>query len=139
MGGWVIAAVATTVFMSLYDTEDFRVRMNMKIAPTLEFKLVLVFIMVANFIFCYVWEVLSTLHYITLCASSKNEFVLKVFFLDGILFAIVLPWYKEKLRGPNLPFQLLDKELSEKPGWPPVGSYRNNDAKIGNFLSPLFY
>ena len=60
MGGWVIAAVATTVFMSLYDTEDFRVRMNMKIAPTLEFKLVLVFIMVANFIFCYVWEVLTT-------------------------------------------------------------------------------
>ena len=33
MGGWVISAVATTVFMSLYDTEDFRVRMNMKIAP----------------------------------------------------------------------------------------------------------
>ena len=71
MGGWVIAAVATTVFMSLYDTEDFRVRMNMKIAPTLEFKLVLVFIMVANFIFCYVWEVLtSTLHYI-MCIIKK--------------------------------------------------------------------
>lgn len=119
MGGWVISAVATTVFMSLYDTEDFRVRMNMKIAPTLEFKLVLVFIMVANFIFCYVWE---------------------VFFLDGFLFAIVLPWYKEKIRGPNLPYQLLDKELSEKPGWPPVGSYRNNDAKIGKLhKSVLFY
>ena len=57
MIAWVVAAVATTVFMSLYDTEDFRERLNMKISPTLEYKLVLVFIMVANFIFCYVWEV----------------------------------------------------------------------------------
>ena len=71
MGGWVLAAVATTVFMSLYDTEDFRVRMNMKIAPTLEFKLVLVFIMVANFIFCYVWEVLSTLLHYIMCIIKK--------------------------------------------------------------------
>ena len=59
MGVWTVAAVATTVFMSIYDTEDFRVRMNMKIAPSLEYKLVLVFIMVANFLFCYLWEVIS--------------------------------------------------------------------------------
>lgn len=57
MASWTVAAVGTTIFMSLYDTQDFRTRLNMKIAPSLEYKLVLVFIMVANFIFCYVWEV----------------------------------------------------------------------------------
>ena len=57
MCAWTVAAVATTVFMCIYDTEDFRERLNMKIAPTLEYKLVLVFIMVANFLFCYIWEV----------------------------------------------------------------------------------
>ena len=57
MCAWGVAAVATTVFMCIYDTPDFRERLNMKIAPTLEYKLVLVFIMVANFLFCYIWEV----------------------------------------------------------------------------------
>ena len=56
-----------------------------------------------------------------------------MFFLDGILFAIVLPWYKEKIRGPHLPFELLEKELERKPGWPPVGTYKNNDTKIGKY------
>ena len=57
MCAWTVAGVSTTVFMCIYDTEDFRERLNMKIAPSLEYKLVLVFIMVANFLFCYIWEV----------------------------------------------------------------------------------
>jgi len=109
MCAWTVAAVATTVFMCIYDTEDFRERLNMKIAPTLEYKLVLVFIMVANFLFCYIWE---------------------VFFLDGILFAKILPWYKEHIRGPHLPFEHLEEELKCKPGWPPIGNCKNNDTKI---------
>ena len=113
MAAWTVAAVTTTVFMSLYDSEDFRERLNMKIAPTLEYKLILVCIMVANFLICYIWE---------------------VFFLDGVLFAKVLPWYKDHIRGPHLPFEHLEEELKCKPGWPPVGNCKNNDSKIGTYL-----
>ena len=67
-----MAAVTTTVFMSLYDSEDFRVRMNMKIAPSLEYKLVLVLIMVANFIFCYIWEVIQTRLFVILICQIKS-------------------------------------------------------------------
>ena len=63
MAAWTAAAVVTTVFMSIYDSEDFRERLNFKIAPTLEYKLVLVFVMIANFIFCYIWEVILELFY----------------------------------------------------------------------------
>lgn len=109
MATWTLAAIATTIFMSFFDTEDFAKRLNMKIAPSTEYKIVLIFIMVANFIFCYVWE---------------------VYFLDGVLFAKVLPWYKEKIRGPHLPFEHLDEELKSKAGWPPIGDCKNNEIKI---------
>ena len=108
MATWTVAAVSSTIFMSLYDTEDFRQRLNMKIAPTLEYKLVLIFIMVGNCLFCYCWE---------------------VFFLDGLCFGKILPWYKEKIRGPHLPYEHLEEELKCKPGWPPVGNYKNNETK----------
>ena len=55
--GWTIAAVATTVFMSLYDSEDFRTRLNMKIG-NMDFRIKLVAIMFIDFAFCYVWEVI---------------------------------------------------------------------------------
>ena len=55
--GWTIAAVTTTVFMSLYDSEDFRERMNMKIG-NLDYRFKLVAIMFLDFVFCYVWEVI---------------------------------------------------------------------------------
>ena len=113
MATWTVAAVSSTIFMSLYDTEDFRQRLNMKIAPTLEYKLVLIFIMVGNCLFCYCWE---------------------VFFLDGLCFGKILPWYKEKIRGPHLPYEHLEEELKCKPGWPPVGNYKNNETKIGECL-----
>ena len=99
MAAWTVAAVTTTVFMSIYDSEDFRERLNMKIAPTLEYKLILVCIMVANFLICYIWE---------------------VFFLDGVLFAKVLPWYKDHIRGPHLPFEHL-------------GIFSHKMSKITNF------
>ena len=57
MMGWTVAGVATTVFLSLYDSEDFRERMNMKISPDFNYRLKLVAIMVVNFGFCYIWEV----------------------------------------------------------------------------------
>ena len=57
MAVWTVAAIATTIFMSIYDSQDFRERLNMKIAPTFEYKRNLVIAMFVNFIFCYVWEV----------------------------------------------------------------------------------
>ena len=56
--GWTIAAVTTTVFLSLYDSEDFRERMNMKIG-NLDYRFKLVAIMFLDFVFCYVWEVIN--------------------------------------------------------------------------------
>ena len=55
--GWTVAAVSSTIFMSLYDSEDFRERLNMKISPTMDYRFKLVAIMFANFAFCYIWEV----------------------------------------------------------------------------------
>jgi hypothetical protein len=54
-----------------------------------------------------------------------------VFLLDGVLFARLLPWYKEHVRGPHLPFEHLDEELAGKAGWPPIGDCKNNEIKIG--------
>ena len=55
--GWTIAAVATTVFLCLYDSEDFRKRMGMMIGD-LDYRFKLVAIMFFDFVFCYVWEVI---------------------------------------------------------------------------------
>ena len=57
MAAWLIAGIATTVFICLYDTEDFRSRLNMKIPPSLNYKLTLLFIMVITGFFCWIWEV----------------------------------------------------------------------------------
>ena len=61
--------------------------------------------------------------------------------MDGILFAKILPWYKEHIRGPHLPFEHLEEELKCKPGWPPIGNCKNNDTKIGKYLDnfPLLF
>ncbi len=69
MGLWTIAAVAVTIFMSFYDTEDFRTRLNMKIAPSYEYKLVFLFVMIGNFLFCYIWEVFN--YFIIYCGIFK--------------------------------------------------------------------
>ena len=58
----------------------------------------------------------------------------QAYFLDGVLFAKVLPWYKEHIRGPHLPFEHLDEELRSKAGWPPIGDCKNNEIKIGTLL-----
>jgi hypothetical protein len=109
MMGWTVAAVATTIFLSLYESEDFRERMNMKISPDMTYRYKLIAIMFVDFAFCYIWE---------------------IYFLDGLLFAKVLPFYKEKFRGPHLPFELLEQELKSNHNWPPVNGSKNNETKI---------
>ena len=36
---------------------------------------------------------------------------------------------QEKIRGPNLEFEHLERELSNSSVWPPLG--KNNDIKVG--------
>ena len=57
MGTWAVAGISTVIFMSLYSSEDFATRLNFKIAPHIEFRIIAVIGIVVNFIFCYVWEV----------------------------------------------------------------------------------
>merc|ERR1719340_187765 len=83
MSIWAAAAIATVFFMCLYKSEDFAERLNFKIAPHIEFQIITVIGIIINFIFCTFWE---------------------NFLLDRIMFQKVLPWYKEKIRGPNLEF-----------------------------------
>lgn len=109
MATWTVAAVATVIFMSLYRTEDFSERMNFKIAPFFEFQVIAVIGIVVNFLFCYFWE---------------------IFVLDGLIFQKILPWYKEHVRGPNLEFEHLERELANSPAWPPLG--KNNDVNKGS-------
>lgn len=109
MAVWTIAAVAATIFMSLYESQDFAERLNFKIPPSMDFRLVIVGVMVFSCIFCYLWE---------------------IYFIDGVLFAKVLPWYKIHVRGPHLPFERLEEELRSKAGWPPIGDCKNNEIKI---------
>ena len=77
----------------------------------------------------------------------KQSFLIQIYFLDNLLFQKVLPVYKvwpnnrsirrqtifnirqEKVRGPNLEFEHLEKELSNSSVWPPLG--KNNDIKVG--------
>jgi len=107
MSIWAVAAIATVFFMSLYKSQDFAERLNFKIAPHLEFQIIAVIGIIINFIFCYFWE---------------------NFLLDRIMFQKVLPWYKEKIRGPNLEFEHLERELVNSSVWPPLG--KNNEMTI---------
>lgn len=61
MFAWTLAAVATTVFLTLYRTQDFAERLNFKITPSFPFQFVMVGIMAFNCVFCYIWEVLNLL------------------------------------------------------------------------------
>jgi len=108
MSIWAAAAIATVFFMCLYKSEDFAERLNFKIAPHIEFQIITVIGIIINFIFCYFWE---------------------NFLLDRIMFQKVLPWYKEKIRGPNLEFEHLERELANSSVWPPLG--KNNEMTIG--------
>lgn len=116
MGTWAVAACSTVIFMALYSSEDFATRLNFKIAPHVEFRIIAVIGIVVNFVFCYVWE---------------------IYFLDYFLFQKVLPVYKEKVRGPNLEFEHLEKELSNSSVWPPLG--KNNDIKVAVRLQSSQY
>ena len=51
--------------------------------------------------------------------------------MDELLFGRILPLYKERVRGPALPFEYLEEELKSKAGWPPIGDCKNNEIKIG--------
>ena len=57
MGVWLVAGVATTIFIALYDTADFKERLNMMQPPETMYKLSLIGCMFVNLAFCYVWEV----------------------------------------------------------------------------------
>ena len=57
MAVWLVAGIATTIFIVLYDTEDFRERLNMMQPPELPYKLTVIGCMVINLLFCYIWEV----------------------------------------------------------------------------------
>ena len=57
MAAWLIAGIATTVFICLFDSEDFRSRLNMKIPESMNYKLTLLAIMVVSGVFCWIWEV----------------------------------------------------------------------------------
>ena len=57
MAVWLIAGIATTIFICLFDTEDFKTRLNMKQPPELFYKLTLIGSMAINLLFCYIWEV----------------------------------------------------------------------------------
>ena len=61
----------------------------------------------------------------------------QIYFLDGLLFSKVLPFYKEKFRGPHLPFELLEQELKSNHNWPPVNGSKNNETKIGMYTKYL--
>jgi len=112
---WAVAAISTVLFMSLFKSEDFARRLNFKISPRFEFQIIAVIGMIINFFFCYIWE---------------------VFFLDVFLFQRVLPWYKENIRGPNLEFEHLERELSNSSVWPPMG--RNNEINLGTSKYPTY-
>ena len=66
-----------------------------------------------------------------------------------MFFTYLLPWYKERIRGPHLPFEKLEEELRGKSGWPPIGDCKNNEIKIGegdqlecirhSFATPILY
>jgi len=129
---WTVAAVVTTIFMSLYASQvnlnvvnkclrlhlqDYAERLNMLISPSFSFRLIIVAVMVFDGLFCYMWE---------------------TYFLDGFLFAKVLPWYKAHIRGPSLPFEHLEEELRSREAWPPVEgastlSIANRNNERGTF------
>ena len=54
-----------------------------------------------------------------------------MYIVDAVFFTYLLPWYKERIRGPHLPFERLEEELRGKSGWPPIGDCKNNEIKIG--------
>ena len=92
MGTWAVAGVATVIFMSLYSSEDFATRLNFKIAPHIEFRIIAVMGIVVNFIFCYVWEVRDDK-----LRLIKQSYFIQIYFLDCLLFEKVLPIYKVML------------------------------------------
>ena len=59
MAVWLVAGIATTIFIVLYDTQDFRERLNMMQPPELPYKMTVIGCMVINLLFCYIWEVSS--------------------------------------------------------------------------------
>ena len=62
MAVWLVAGIATTIFIALFDTEDFKRRLNMKQPPDMTYKLIVIGGMFINLAFCYVWEVRTFLN-----------------------------------------------------------------------------
>ena len=76
--------------------------------------------------------------YLNLCDKVQKCFCnFQVFVLDELFFSRLLPLYKERVRGPALPFEYLEEELKSKRGWPPIGDCKNNEIKIGKYCIKL--
>jgi hypothetical protein len=56
MLAWTTAAVATTIFMTLYNSDDYAKRMNFQMPP-MEYRIMLLGLMAVSLVVCYVWEV----------------------------------------------------------------------------------
>ena len=61
MLAWTVVAVTTTIFLTLYNSEDYSERLNLKVAP-MNYRLCLLAIMAASLVVCYVWEVRELYH-----------------------------------------------------------------------------
>ena len=55
---WTVAAVTTTIFMTLYNSADYAERLGFRV-PHFNYRLCLLAIMGASLVVCYVWEVSS--------------------------------------------------------------------------------
>lgn len=85
MAVWLVAGTATTIFICIYDTEDFKKRLNMKQPPDIYYKLTLIGSMFINLLFCYIWEVKSN-------HSSKFKTILSLVAFIIVLMFEILGW-----------------------------------------------
>ncbi len=58
MLAWTATAIATTIFMTLYNSDDYAERLNFQVAP-FNYRLQLLGVMGVSLVLCYVWEVMS--------------------------------------------------------------------------------
>ena len=134
MAVWLIAGIATTIFICIYDTEDFKTRLNMKQPPELIYKLTLIGSMVVNLLWCYIWEVMSNyyikfrtlLSLLVKTCGRRNITIMKLYCFDSFLFwtncylegyylytksvSVVLPYHLNTLRK-NLKVKLVGHQL----------------------------
>lgn len=111
----VLLELALVTYLTIYPAEVFAKYINFKMAPYLDYHLLLYAFSLANFIFCYIWE---------------------KFLIQELIFAKVMPFIRQ-LRGPIYFFEKLEEELRNK-NWPPVArseedysvSYQSQNSEV---------